>query len=165
MLSLAKVAQLHQQRDYAAIDWAEVVRDMALDLSVLIAQKDIDFELVTQPTPVLSHDWMLRELVRNVLHNAIGHTPARGTLSVTLAHDQGMAVLTVSDSGTGISDALRKRLFQPFASGDSRTGTGLGLTIAREIVLSLGGTIQLNNRVQDECIVGLDATVKLPLLP
>ena len=164
MLSLAKVEQLHQQRDYVAIDWADVVRAMALDLSALVAQKDIDFELITQPALVLSHDWMLRELVRNVLHNAIGHTPAFGTLSVTLAHDQGTAVLTVSDSGIGISDALRKRLFLPFASGDSRTGTGLGLTIAREIVLSMGGTIQLNNRFLDERIAGLDAVVKLPLL-
>ncbi|MEY4736017.1 MAG: hypothetical protein RL302_336 [Pseudomonadota bacterium] len=164
MLSLAKVEQLHQQRDYVAIDWAEVVRAMALDLSALIAQKDIDFELITQPALVLSHDWMLRELVRNVLHNAIGHTPVHSALTVRLEPSQGFAMLTVSDSGAGISDALRKRLFQPFASGDSRTGTGLGLTIAREIVLSMRGTIQLNNRVLGERIAGLDAVVKLPLV-
>jgi two-component system sensor histidine kinase TctE len=133
-------------------------------LSALIAQKDIDFELITQPALVLSHDWMLRELVRNVLHNAIGHTPVHSALTVRLEPSQGFAMLTVSDSGAGISDALRKRLFQPFASGDSRTGTGLGLTIAREIVLSMRGTIQLNNRVLGERIAGLDAVVKLPLV-
>jgi two-component system sensor histidine kinase TctE len=55
------------------------------------------------------------------------------------------------------------RLFQPFAVGDSRTGTGLGLTLAREIALSLGGSISLNNRMQDNTVVGLDAIVHLPL--
>jgi two-component system sensor histidine kinase TctE len=127
-----------------------------------MAEKDLDFELVVEPCRVLAHEWMLQELVRNLLHNAIRHTPSHGTLVVRLAEKDGTTELTVSDSGSGISDALRQRLFQPFASGDVRTGTGLGLTIAREIVLSLGGSIQLNNRIEGDTLVGLDACVKLP---
>jgi two-component system, OmpR family, sensor histidine kinase TctE len=165
MLSLAKVEQLHQQRAFELLDWAEVVRALALDMSPLVADKDIDFELITQPCLVLAHDWMLRELVRNLLHNAIRHTPKHSALSIDVAAHAQYAVLTLSDSGPGISDGLRLRLFQPFAVGDSRTGTGLGLTLAREIVLSLGGTIALNNRVHKDAIVGLDAVVKLPLHP
>jgi two-component system sensor histidine kinase TctE len=103
--------------------------------------------------------------VRNLLHNAIRHTPKHSALSIDVAAHAQYAVLTLSDSGPGISDGLRLRLFQPFAVGDSRTGTGLGLTLAREIVLSLGGTIALNNRVHKDAIVGLDAVVKLPLHP
>jgi two-component system sensor histidine kinase TctE len=163
MLSLAKVEQLKQQRAFEVLDWAEVVRALALDMSPLIANKDIDFELATQPCPVLAHDWMLRELVRNLLHNAIRHTPHHSALSMNVAAHAQYAVLTLSDSGPGISDNLRMRLFQPFAVGDSRTGTGLGLTLASEIVLSLGGTISLNNRMQGNKVIGLDAIVNLPL--
>jgi len=163
MLSLAKVEQLRQQQDFAALDWAEVVRTLALDLSALIAEKDIDFELHTEPCTVHAHDWMLREMVRNLLHNAICHTPEHGLLSVRIAPMDGMAQLTIADSGSGIADALRMRLFQPFASGNTRSGTGLGLTIAREIILSLRGSIQLNNQTRDGQVVGLNAIVRLPL--
>ena len=163
MLSLAKVEQLRQQQDFAALEWAEVVRTLALDLSALIAEKDIDFELHTEPCTVHAHDWMLREMVRNLLHNAIRHTPEHGLLSVRIAPMDGMAQLTIADSGSGIADALRMRLFQPFASGNTRSGTGLGLTIAREIILSLRGSIQLNNQTRDGQVVGLNAIVRLPL--
>jgi two-component system sensor histidine kinase TctE len=163
MLSLAKVEQLKQQRAFEVLDWAEVVRALALDMSPLVADKDIDFELRTQPCPVLAHDWMLRELVRNLLHNAIRHSPQHSALGIDVAAKAQHAVFTLSDSGPGISDGLRMRLFQPFAVGDSRTGTGLGLALAREIVLSLGGTIALNNRMQGNTVVGLDAIVQLPL--
>ncbi|APW43209.1 sensor histidine kinase [Rhodoferax saidenbachensis] len=163
MLSLAKVEQLRQQRDFAPLDWSAIVRALALDLSPLIAEKDIDFALDTVPCLVLAHDWMLRELARNLLHNAIRHTPAQGTLAVRVEPDQGMAVLTITDTGEGITDELRMRLFQPFATGNTRTGTGLGLTIALEIVRSLDGSIQLNNRIEEGLVRGLDACVKLPL--
>lgn len=163
MLSLAKVEQLKQQQDYAVLDWTEVVRSLALDMSALIAEKNIDFELDAQPCMVCAHEWMLRELVRNLLHNAIRHTPDDGALLVRIISDAKYATLTIGDSGPGLPDNLRQRLFQPFATADHRSGTGLGLTIAREIVTSLGGSIQLSNRLQHSQITGLDAIVRLPL--
>ena len=91
MLSLAKVEQLRQQSDQQAIDLAGVVRQVALDLSPLIAEKDIDFSIETQPACVAAHEWMLGELTRNLLHNAIKHTPVGGGLSVRLVHDTRLA--------------------------------------------------------------------------
>ena len=163
MLSLAKVEQVRQMQDFATIDWAEVVRAVALDVSPLIAEKDIDFELVTLPCYIHAHDWMLRELTRNLLHNAVHHTPASGQLSVRIQPVEESAQLVVADTGSGISDDMRQRLFQPFATGDTKSGTGLGLTIAREIVQALDGTIQLNNRLLGGTVVGLDACITLPL--
>jgi two-component system sensor histidine kinase TctE len=165
MLSLAKVEQVRQMQDFAVLDWAEVVRAVALDVSPLIAEKDLDFDISTLPCPVHAHDWMLRELVRNLLHNAVRHSPKGARLSVRIEPQGGMAQLLIRDQGTGISEAMRQRLFQPFATGDTKSGTGLGLTIAREIVLALGGTIQLNNRLQDQAMEGLDTCVWLPLHP
>ena len=163
MLSLAKVEQLRQQAGAAAIDLAETVRAVALDLSPLIAEHNLDFSLDTQPAPVFAHDWMLRELARNLLHNAVKHCPAGGTLAVRIAVDTHHAVLKVSDSGPGISSELRERLFQPFSAGDVRNGSGLGLAICREIVAALDGSISLDNREMHSRVLGMDAVVRLKL--
>jgi two-component system sensor histidine kinase TctE len=175
MLSLAKVEQLRQQPESMTLDFGEVVRQIALDLSPLVADKALDFELaIERPVPVQAHQWMLQELTRNLLHNAIKHSSAGGALSVSVRPEGGEAVLTVRDGGPGISPELRQRLFAPFAAGSSSSGSGLGLAICREIVLALGGRIALDNRGNhdtaasttqdgDARVVGLDAVVRLPL--
>lgn len=163
MLALAKVEQLRQQAGADLNDLAGAARAIALELAPLVADKDIDFEIATQPAPVRGHEWMLRELARNLLHNAIRHTPAGGALAVRVHREPGAAVLVVSDSGPGIADDLQTRLFQPFSAGDVRSGSGLGLAICQEIVRALGGAIALENRENDRPGGGLDATVRLPL--
>jgi two-component system, OmpR family, sensor histidine kinase TctE len=163
MLSLAKVEQLRHQPDASVNDLSDVVRSVALELSPLIAGKDLDFEIATTSAPVRSHEWMLRELTRNLLHNAIKQTPAGGALSVQVVADANSAALTLADSGPGIAAGLRARLFQPFSPGDARSGSGLGLAVCHEIVRALGGTINLENREDHGLIQGLNATVRLPL--
>lgn len=163
MLALAKVAQLIENPAISDIDWAQVLREVALDLSPLIAAKDLDFEIATAPAWLRSHDWMLRELSRNLLHNAIRYTPAHGTLNVRLICDARFASLLISDSGPGISTEMQARLFQPFSAGQTQSGSGLGLAICHEIVQALGGSISLDNRTEHGHITGLDSTVRLPL--
>jgi len=163
MLALAKVEQLRQQADVEVLDLADIVRAVALDLAPLMADRHLDFEIETTTAPIRAHEWMLRELSRNLLHNAIKHAPAHGALTVHLVSDRQFAALTVSDRGPGIGDALRTRLFQPFSAGHNRSGSGLGLMICREIVTALGGQIALDNRLVGGRTVGLDATVRLPL--
>jgi two-component system sensor histidine kinase TctE len=165
MLALAKVEQLRQQGGAVPVhDWAAVVRAVALDLSALIGEAGLDFELVTEPVTVRSHEWALRELTRNLLHNAIRHSPAGGRLGVSVCAAAGAAVLTIVDSGPGIDDELRRRLFEPFSAGSTasgRAGAGLGLAICQEIVRSLGGDIRLDNQRAG----GLQARVRLPIQP
>jgi len=167
MLALAKVEQLRQQGDAPITDWAGVTRTVALDLAPLVAEHRLDFSIDTVPCWVRAHEWALRELARNLMHNAIKHAPPGSPLAVTLEHRGREAMLRVRDHGAGIADELRRRLFQPFAAGgatgDPRTGSGLGLAIGHEIVLSLGGRIALDNRVENGTIAGLDASVWLPL--
>lgn len=163
MLSLAKVEQLRQQPGPEVTDLAEAVRSIALELSPLVADRDIDFGITTVPAPIRAHEWMLRELARNLLHNAIRHVPPGGTLNVQVLADRSAAALVVQDSGPGIPAELRGRLFQPFSPGNARSGSGLGLAICHEIVRALGGTIELDNRETHGNVTGLDATVRLPL--
>jgi two-component system sensor histidine kinase TctE len=160
MLSLAKVEQLRQQPESVTLDFGEVVRQIVLDLSPLVADKALDFELdIGPPVPVQAHHWMLQELTRNLLHNAIKLSPAGAPLSVSVRPEGSEAVLTVRDSGPGISPELRQRLFAPFSAGSTSSGSGLGLAICREIVIALKGRIALDNRAAG----GLDAVVRLPL--
>ncbi|RYX96027.1 MAG: sensor histidine kinase [Comamonadaceae bacterium] len=178
MLALAKVEQLRQQAGRGAaetgagdaapdaigvLDLAKVAREVALDVSPLIAARDIDFGILTEAAPVRAHEWMLGELTRNLLHNAVKHSPPGGTLSVHIVCDDRFAAMTVSDSGPGIDAELAARLYQPFSAGNVRQGSGLGLAICREITDALGGSITLENRVLHGRIEGLDATVRLPL--
>jgi len=164
MLSLAKVEQLRQQPEFETLDLAGTVRQIALDVSPLVADRQLDFELETAAAPVNAHRWMLQELARNLLHNAIKHSPRGAALSVRVGTEAGRAVLVVRDAGPGISHELRQRLFAPFAAGDAARGSGLGLAICREIVLALGGRIALDNRRDaGGRTIGLDAVVHLPL--
>ena len=167
MLALAKVEQLRQQGDAPLNDWAETVRAVALDLAPLIAEHRLDFSLEVVPADVRAHEWALRELVRNLLHNAIKNTPDESGLAVTMMRDSHHVALTIADSGPGIPAEQRERLFQPFAAGAPATelhrGSGLGLAICHEIVVSLGGSIALENRAVRAHVQGLDATVRLPL--
>ena len=107
---------------------------------------------------------MLSELTRNLLHNAIKHTPVGGALTVDLVCDSGWVAMTVSDSGPGIPAELEARLYQPFSAGNMQHGSGLGLAICREIAQALGGSISLKNRLDHSRISGLRATVRLPLV-
>lgn len=169
MLALAKVEQLRQQGDAPATDWDVVARAVALDLAPLVAERGLDFSVDTVPAPVRAHEWALRELVRNLLHNAIKQAPSGTPLALRLVSDGRHAALTVADHGPGIDAAQRERLFQPFSSSppraDLRGGSGLGLAICHEIVDSLGGVLLLENREVQGRVTGLDAIVRLPLSP
>ena len=169
MLALAKVEQLRHQGEAPLVDWSATVRAVALDVSALIADAGVDFELHTDAVHVRAHEWALRELTRNLLHNAIRHSPRGGRLAVSVRSSGDEAVLHIADSGPGIAAAQRERLFQPFAGSlpdaAGREGSGLGLAICREIVTTLGGRISLDNRLGDGRILGLDACVGLPRSP
>ena len=166
MLALAKVEQLRVEGQAPITEWSAVIRGVAVELSPLIAEARLDFEMELQPASVRAHEWSLRELSRNLLHNAIRHCPTGGRLALTMPCDARTASLVVSDSGPGISDEQRQRLFEPFATASHQRGSGgLGLVICHEIVESLGGSIELVNRQHAARVVGLDAVVRLPLAP
>ena len=171
MLALAKVEQLRQQGQAPVLDWERLVRDVALDLSALIGDHGLEFSIETEAVRVRAHEWALRELVRNLLHNAIKCTPDGSALAIRLVRDERHAVLTIADSGPGIDAAQREHLFRPFAAGRRqghlRSGAGLGLAICQDIVQSIGGVLVLDNRPdpgEPSRVTGLDATVRLPLV-
>lgn len=85
----------------------------------------------------------IREVVANLLANAIRHTPQHGTVTVTGRHADDRVLMTVADTGSGIDPALLPNVFERFARGGDSPGSGLGLAIARDLVAVHGGTIEV----------------------
>jgi two-component system sensor histidine kinase TctE len=94
---------------------------------------------------------LLRELVTNLVHNAIIYTPERGKVTVTVALREQCATLTVVDNGPGIAPAERTRVLERFyrAPGSAEQGSGLGLAIAKEICARHGVSMTLTDVPDD----------------
>jgi two-component system sensor histidine kinase TctE len=92
---------------------------------------------------------LVRELIRNLVDNALQYTPAGGTVTVRVLADPfgQVAVLQVEDTGPGIPEAERELVFQPFyrALGTNVDGSGLGLAIVREIATHHGAELTLED--------------------
>ncbi len=97
--------------------------------------KGIDLGLETEPAATAGHGWLLREMLSNLVDNAIRYTPAGGSVTLRSGMRGGHAVLQVEDDGPGVPDAERQRVMQRFyrLPGSVGEGTGLGLAIADEI--------------------------------
>ena len=102
--------------------------------------KGLDLGLEVQPAHVTGHGWLLRELLSNLVDNAIKYTPAGGTVTLrcgmaALSDGSTGAYLEVEDDGPGVAEAEHARVMQRFyrVPGSEGEGTGLGLAIADEI--------------------------------
>lgn len=157
LLSLTKLEQLKRRGELKAIDVRAVARDAVLELAPLIAAKRIEFALDEAELVAPADATMLGELVRNLLANAIHHAPPGGRVGIVLREGAQQLELIVWDEGPGIDDALRPRLFHPFAA--SQGGVGLGLSICRQIAESMGASIELYNRSANGLVIGVDAVV------
>jgi len=95
------------------------------------------------------HPLLIRELIRNLVDNALLYTPIGGTVTVRVVEDPfgQVSVLQVEDSGPGISAAEREKVFQPFyrALGTNTDGSGLGLAIVKEICVQHEAEITLDD--------------------
>ena len=101
---------------------------------------------------ILGDASLLREVLRNLLDNAIQYTPLGGRIDVDVAASEGFAVVTVGDTGIGIPQSDQSRIFERFYRVDAARsrevrGTGLGLAIAKHIVEAHGGQIWVESAV------------------
>ncbi|RVA55010.1 sensor histidine kinase, partial [Mesorhizobium sp. M7A.F.Ca.CA.001.08.1.1] len=113
------------------------------------------------PVPVIGDGSMLREMIVNLVDNALRYSRAEGSVTVKLAAIDGEAVLTVADDGPGIPADERDHVFERFyrIAGSTEEGSGLGLAIVREVVENAGGRVTLG----DGAAGGLLVEVRLPL--
>lgn len=152
--------------EFTRVDFAELVCEVAGELAALALRKNIDlsFEGPSVPAIVNGNATMLREMVSNVVDNALRHTPDNGHVSLGMAVTADAVVLRIVDDGPGIPEAEREKVFHRFyrilGHGDSG-GSGLGLAIVREICLAHRGHVRLGEGKDGR---GLVAEITLPLL-
>jgi two-component system OmpR family sensor kinase/two-component system sensor histidine kinase BaeS len=87
----------------------------------------------------------IREVVTNLVSNALRHTPAGGSVTVEAARRDRVVVVRVSDTGSGIAPDDLPKVFERFYKGSRSRGSGLGLTIARNLVVAHGGDIRADS--------------------
>ena len=98
-----------------------------------------------EPPVIVSDGDRVLQVISNLLSNAFRWTPDGGRIELGLASSNGVVRVDVVDSGPGIPDGEGDRIFDPFISHDVN-GTGLGLPIARELALALGGRIEVQSQ-------------------
>jgi two-component system sensor histidine kinase TctE len=108
-----------------------------------LKQIDLGFELL--PTMLRGDRFLLRDLIDNLIDNAIRYTPPRGRVTVGCRPDGAGGVLLVEDSGPGIAPDKRELVFGRFVRLDEKSsGSGLGLAIVRDIALAHGATLAID---------------------
>ena len=106
-------------------------------------RRGIEYRRDFHASPVIITDGdRVLQIISNLLSNAFRWTPEGGSVELELSASNGSVSVAVADTGPGISNAERDRIFRPFWSRDGG-GTGLGLAIANELALALGGRIEL----------------------
>ncbi len=110
-------------------------------------RRGIEYTTEAEDAPVIVSDGdRVLQIISNLLANAFRWTPDGGRIDLGLQSRNGTVTVDVADTGPGIAPDERERIFRPFWSRDGR-GTGLGLPIARELAVALGGRIELQTEV------------------
>jgi two-component system sensor histidine kinase TctE len=128
------------------------------------SMKDIDIDLKAEDIIVAGDAVLLDSALRNILDNAIKYSPEDTTISICVEAKGGYGYITVRDEGTGLGDDPAEVLTQRFKRGrntENIVGSGLGLTIAADVLAAHGGRLELSNNKEGE---GTCASLVLPLL-
>ncbi|HEY4315730.1 MAG TPA: HAMP domain-containing sensor histidine kinase, partial [Actinomycetes bacterium] len=169
---LLLLARLDQQRpiELAPVDLIGVLGDVVHDTRVLAPDRDITLSVDGDVAPVvLGDEDRLRQIVTNLVSNAITHTPNGSPVAIGLAvgpgPGAGTALVSVTDHGPGMSEEDRAKVFERFYRADpSRTraagGSGLGLSIVAALVAAHGGRVGVQSALRS----GSRFLVELPLL-
>lgn len=148
ILDFEKLSAGHMTFNLRPVALAPCLR-RALELNRSYAARyDVSFALEPPPEDiqVIADTQRLLQVMANLLSNAAKHSPAGGTVSISVQPHETTVRVAVSDQGPGVPDAFRSHLFQKFAQAESTVtrrnhGTGLGLAISKSIIENMRGTI------------------------
>lgn len=144
LLALAR-AEPSQAHAYPAIALETVVCAVAETWLPLAIEKGIDLGFDLAPIQVNGNSLLLQEMLANLVDNALHHTPAGGSVTVSCGRDGGKTWLAVEDSGPGVAEEESEKVFERFyqSPGSLSDGCGLGLAIVLQIVRQHGGSARI----------------------
>lgn len=153
LLLLARADYGSMQIDLSQVDLDTVIADVYKEAQILVKDRDLQVKLATvEPVRLMGNSDRLKQLLLNLVDNAIKFTPDGGQITLSLRQAENMAVIQVRDTGMGIAPEDLKRVFDRFyqadparARSDEDGGAGLGLSIAKWIAEAHGGSIEVES--------------------
>ncbi len=136
-----------------AVDLREVAEASAASFAPVATGNGLALEVEGEAEAIVRGDaFRLRQVIDNLIGNAVKYTPRGGRIVVRIAADAAGPVLTIADTGVGMDAEELDRLFEPYfrterAVRSGVPGTGLGMGITRDIVTAHGGTIDVTSEV------------------
>jgi PAS domain S-box-containing protein len=175
---LARIAEIvRSMKEFSHVDQREMSRvdlNRAINSTLIIARSEYKYVAEVQTDfadlPLVTcHGGQINQVVLNLVVNAahaIGDknkasgSPEKGLITVTSRIEDGFAVISISDTGGGIPEAIRKRIFEPFfTTKEVGRGTGQGLSIAHNVIKAHGGKLDFHTEIGK----GTTFNVRLPL--
>ena len=150
IIQLSKLDGGEKQREYVNLDLYAMAEECVQMLTMNAQKQNVAIQVCGRSSMVYADRQLMEELVYNLCDNAIRYNNVGGTVSVTVDQAGGRTVLTVKDTGIGISKENQERIFERFFRVDkSRSkaagGTGLGLAIVKHIVSQHGAKLTLES--------------------
>jgi two-component system OmpR family sensor kinase len=148
------------------VSMRRVFREVLEDLMPLAEAKRIDLGVTGQDDAgVAAAEVDLKTLVRNLAENAIRYTPPGGRVDLSVHTERDRVILRIDDTGPGIPESERERVFDPFyrITGNDAEGSGLGLSIVRTIAARIGAEVTLGRPDVQQERAGLRVTVEFPV--
>lgn len=148
LLALARAEPgARMENPLVALDIADLAREATTEWvpRALARGIDLGFDGAVQSVMINGNAFLLREMLNNLLDNAVRYTQPGGHITVRVRHEQEEVLLTVEDDGPGVPEGDRERVFERFyrVLGTGTEGCGLGLAIVREIAASHGADSKL----------------------
>jgi two-component system sensor histidine kinase BaeS len=158
VLTLAEAGRLQLHREPTDIE--AVIGDVVASFSTTLDARNVTSQVEIEPgMGELDVDpYRLRQVLSNLVSNALDQMQEGGRLEVSARRDEAAARIEVADSGPGISPDRLEQVFERFVKSGDSTGSGLGLSIARDLVQAHGGTIAAANRPEGGAVF----TIALP---
>jgi signal transduction histidine kinase len=159
VLTLAEAGRLQLHREPTDVE--SVLGDVVGSFSAPIEAQHIEAAVSVEPGfgEIDVDPYRLRQVLSNLVSNALDQMPDGGRLAVSAAAEGGKVRIQVADTGPGIPPDRLEQVFERFVKSGDSTGSGLGLSIARDLVEAHGGTISAANRHSGGAIF----TIDLPL--
>ncbi len=166
LLALARAEPSHFEKTrLEPLDLAPLIEQVVQYFVEQASKKGIDLGFDLQPALLAGDRFLLRDLIDNVIDNAVRYTPADGTVTVRCYQDAaagGAAVFDIEDSGPGIAPHLRERVFERHVRLDEQAGgSGLGLAIVRDIAIAHQASVCVEDAQGG---AGMRLVVRFPVL-
>ncbi len=159
--------ELYRSPEEDQEDWEmeQMIQDIVALLKDEARERKVSFQLPVLPLKVGIPAGPVRQVLFNVIKNAVEASPVEGRVQVSVEGGEKGITIQVVDEGPGISEKNRPHVFKPFFSTKKATqkGLGLGLSISKEIVESLGGSIWVQNLRERGCLCQIDLPKRKPM--